>query len=66
MKWLLDVQRTAKGVWLGEELIRRDFENIGEFAQDHQRRIARASFDLTDVGTIDLGHERQLLLGKVL
>lgn len=65
MRLLFDVKGVAQEIGFRKQLICSDFENIGEFAQDQQRRIARASFNLTDVGAIDLGHERQLLLGKV-
>ena len=62
---LFDVKEVAKDIGFRKQLIRGDFENIGELAQDQQRRIARASLDLTDVRAIHLGHERELLLGKV-
>lgn len=65
MRLLFDVKGAAQGGGFCKQLICGDFENIGEFAQDQQRWIARASFDLTDVGAIHLGHERQLLLGQI-
>lgn len=49
---------------LAKQLAFKNTQSFGQFFDNHNRRIARAALQVTDIGPVDIGLEREFLLRK--